>query len=481
MGEVDYARIFDVLPSPFMVVDTELRYIAANRAYLETTGRGFEDMRGQKVFDLFPNPGESGQRLRESFNKVIATGQPDTLPYLAYPISRGTGGEVENRYWTAVHVPVLDTEGRVKYVMQNTVDVTEFARIRAASAVPFTSLSAETQLIERTREAEAANADFRRLFQQAPSFFAILSGPRHVFTFASDSYLRLVGGRHVMGRSVAEALPEVIEQGFVDLLDRVFNEGYVHQAEGARIMLVREEGKEPEETFLDFAYHPIRDPSGDITGVFVQGTDRTESVRAARRQRLLIDELNHRVNNTLATVQSIAAQTLRSTADNASAREAFQARIQALSKAHSMLSSRNWHDTEIGRLICQELSAYESEQVRYGGPQFMVNSKCTIALALLVHELATNAVKHGALSADGGVVNVSWAKDEAENLVLEWLEDGGPTVSSPTRRGFGSRLLDTVVTGELGGQLDVRYQPTGLFARLVIPPAAYTAQELTLG
>ena len=85
------------------------------------------------------------------------------------------------------------------------------------------------------------------------------------------------------------------------------------------------------------------------------------------------------------------------------------------------------------------------------------------------------------VSADGGVVNVSWAKDEAENLVLEWLEDGGPTVSSPTRRGFGSRLLDTVVTGELGGQLDVRYQPTGLFARLVIPPAAYTAQELTLG
>ncbi|MDV3250322.1 PAS domain-containing protein [Devosia sp. BK] len=481
MGEVDYARIFDVLPSPFMVVDKELRYIAANRAYLETTGRSFDEIAGQKVFELFPNPGESGDRLRASIDKVMATGQPDTLAYLAYPISRSSGGEVENRYWTAVHVPVLDADGSVKYVMQNTVDVTEFARIRAAATVPFTSLSAETRLIERTREVEAANADFRRLFQQAPAFFAILSGPTHVFTFASDSYLRLVGGRRLLGCSVGEAMPEVRDQGFIELLDRVFVEGYVHQAEGARLMLVRDEGKAPEETFLDFSYHPIRDPSGEITGVFVQGTDRTESVRAARRQRLLIDELNHRVNNTLATVQSIAAQTLRSTADTIKAREAFQARIQALSKAHSMLSDRSWHDTEIGRLVCQELSAYEGAQVRYAGPELVVNSKCTIALALLLHELATNAAKHGALSVPDGVVAVSWREDPEKNLVLEWSENGGPAVSAPSRRGFGSRLLDTVVTGELGGQLDVRYEPKGIFARLVIPPAAYIAQELALG
>jgi two-component sensor histidine kinase len=272
-----------------------------------------------------------------------------------------------------------------------------------------------------------------------------------------------------------------VEQGFVDLLDRVFHDGYVHQAESARLLLVRHEGQEPEETFLDFSYHPIRDPGGSITGVFVQGMDRTEAVRAERRQRLLIDELNHRVNNTLATVQSIASQTLRATADAVTARDAFQARITALSKAHGMLSDRQWHDTEIGRLVCQELSAYGDTQVSYGGPTLVVNSKSTIALALLLHELATNAVKHGALSVPTGQLFVSWQEDEADNLVLEWREAGGPAVGEPARRGFGSRLLDTVVTGELGGQLDLRYEPAGLMARLVIPPTSYVSKELALG
>lgn len=480
MGEVDFARVFDVLPSPFMILDADLRYVSANEAYLEATGRRLEDLVGNHVMDVFPNEGESGARLRTSFDTVLATGRPDTLAYLAYPIETADG-TYDNRYWTCVHVPILDDEGKVAFVMQNTVDVTTFARIRATSTVPFTSLSAETRLIERTREAEAASMDFRRLFQQAPAFFAVLSGPQHIFTFTSDSYQRLIGDRAVMGLPIAEALPEIVGQGFVDLLDRVFNEGYVHQAESAKLMLVRRQGHEPEETFLDFSYHPIRGPDGDISGVFVQGMDRTEAVRATQRQRLLIDELNHRVNNTLATVQSIASQTLRSTVDAATARDAFQARISALSKAHGMLSDRHWHDTELARLVCQELSAYGDAQVSYGGPALVVNSKSTIALALLLHELASNAVKHGALSVPAGQLSVSWQEDADENLVLEWREAGGPPVGRPMRRGFGSRLLDTVVTGELGGELDLRYEPEGLFARLVIPPASYVAQELSLG
>ncbi|MEQ9447877.1 MAG: PAS domain-containing protein, partial [Rhodospirillaceae bacterium] len=155
-------------------------------------------------------------------------------------------------------------------------------------------ISAATRLIERTRETEASSAEFRRLFQQAPAFFAVLSGPSHVFTFTSDSYTKLIGGRDVIGQTVAQALPEVIEQGFIEILDKVYANGHVHAAEGARVMLENEPGRPAKETFLDFSYNPIRDGAGNITGVFVQGMDRTEAVRAARRQRLLIDELNHR-------------------------------------------------------------------------------------------------------------------------------------------------------------------------------------------
>lgn len=476
MAEVDYAHIFAALPSPFMLLDKDLRFVGANPAYLETTGRTLEELRGQYVMDMFPNPGESGRRLQLSLERVVATGETDTLAFLPYPIPKGDGS-FHNRYWTAVHVPVMGDDGAVKYVLQNTVDVTELVRMREAATLPFTSLSAETSLIERTREAERSSADFRRLFQQAPAFFAVLSGPDHIFTFSSDSYSRLIGGRNVIGLPVATALPEVVEQGFVAVLDKVYAEGVVHAAESARVMLENEAGKPAQETFLDFSYNPIRNGAGEITGVFVQGMDRTESVRAAQRQRLLIDELNHRVKNTLATVQSIASQTLRSTTDIQAARQAFEARIIALSRAHTMLSDRQWHDTEIGHLVRQELSAFETDQVRIAGPTLVVNAKATVALAMVLHELATNAAKHGALSTPTGTLAVNWQDGEDDSLILDWVEQGGPKTREPAQRGFGSRMLRTVVTGEMGGSLDLNYEETGVTARLVIPLSAYQVQE----
>jgi len=475
MAEVDFARVFEALPSPYMILDRALRFVTANPAYLSVTGRTLEELRGQYVMDMFPNPGESGRRLKASFERVLATGEMDTLAYLPYPIPKGDGS-FYNGYWTVVHRPILGADGAVDFVLQNTVDVTEFARLREAASLPFTSLAAETSLIERTREAEAASANFRRLFQEAPAFFAVLSGPTHIFTFASDSYRRLVGNRDVIGLPVSEALPEVVEQGFVALLDRVYQDGYVHAEESARVMLTRLPGRPAEETFLDFSYHPIRDGDSAIGGVFVQGMDRTESVRAARQQRLLIDELNHRVKNTLAIVQSIAAQTLRASTDIASAGRAFEARLVALSKAHDMLSDRHWHDTEIGRLICQELSAHDTEQVRYGGPVLMVNAKATIALALALHELASNAARFGALAVPDGTLAVTWSEDEDDNLVIDWVERRPPS-GPPGARGFGRRLVHTVITGELAGQLDTHFDPGGFSARIVLPPSAYAARE----
>lgn len=472
MYSIDFARVFEALPSPYMLLDSDLRYVAANPAYLKVTDRTIDQIRGRHVMEAFPAPGERGERLRASFDQVLATGEPDTLAYLSYPIRLADGSMYEG-YWTAVHTPILDDEGNVTFILQNTVDVTEFARLREQATLPFTSLSATTSLIERTRESEAAAADFRRLFQQAPGFFAVMSGPDHIFTFTSDAYQRLIGGRQVIGRPIREALPEVVEQGFVELLDAVYRDGKSHSAEGARVMLDNEPGKPPRETYLDFSYDPIRGSEGEITGVFVQGMDRTESFRAQQRQRLLIDELNHRVKNALATVQSIAAQTLRGTSDTAETRKAFEARIIALAKAHSMLSERSWDDTEIGQLVAQELAAYDAGQLDLGGPDLMLNAKATIALALLFHELATNAAKHGALSTPAGRLAVSWREDGADSLAIDWTESGGPPVSSPARKGFGTRMLNTVVTGELGGELEATYDPAGFHARLTIPRAAY--------
>lgn len=485
MTTIDFAQVFDALPSPYMLLDRNLCYVAANPAYCQTTGRTLDELRGNNLFDLFPNPGESGRRLRASFERVLVEGESDTLAYIHYPIP-GPDGTMEDRYWTAVHTPLRDADGTIAYVMQNTVDVTEFARLREAATLPYrTTPSKEATLLERSREAAEANeallaesADFRRLFQQAPGFFAVLSGPDHIFTFASDSYVRLIGDRPVIGLPVRDALPEVIEQGFVDLLDEVFTSGKPHSAAGARVML-QGTGHEPmRETFLDFAYSPIRGPDGEVRGIFVQGTDQTDRVRSERRQRLLLDELNHRVKNALATVQSIAAQSFRSTNDIDTARAAFEARIKALAATHSMLADRSWEDAELGALIRQELDPHGRERAEVGGPYVVVGSKAAIGLTLVLHELTTNAAKYGAFAREKGSVRVRWRIESGRDLALLWTEQGVDGLNPPARRGFGSRLIERVVTGELGGAIETTYDGDGFSAALRIPATAYEGAKL---
>lgn len=471
MQSIDFEQVFRALPSPYMLLDHQLRYVAANPAYLETTGRSMADIAGLYIMDAFPNPDESGRRLQDSLERVIATGEPDTLAYLHYPIKRADG-TLASRYWTAVHTPIFDDAGHVAFVLQNTVDVTEFAKLREAASVPRLSLDAETSLIQRTREMEAASLEFRRMFQQAPGFFAVTSGPQHIFAFTNDGYQRLIGGRQVIGRTVADALPEVVEQGFVDLLDGVYRNGQSHAAEGALVLLENEPGKAAQEAYLDFSYDPIRASDGSITGVFVQGTDRTESFLAQQRQKLLIAELNHRVKNALATVQSIASLTLRTTTDVEGARKAFEARVMALAQAHNMLSERNWGDADIAGIVRVELGAYDSAHVQVSGPPIALNAKTTVALSLLIHELATNAAKHGALSAPSGTLSVTWREDDGK-LRIDWVERGGPPTVAPTRRGFGTRLLTAVVNGELGGTLEQHFDPEGFSATIIVPSQTY--------
>lgn len=481
MQDLDYQRLFDALPSPHMLIDRNLRYVAVNAAYEATVMRARSEIIGQHLFDLFPNDGESGLRLRQSFDRVFEKGVSDTISYIPYDIPRpeALGGGFEQRYWTAVHVPILGADGRVAYLMQNTVDVTEFARIREAATLPFRLRGAETALIERAREAERAqqalladSEDFRRLFAQAPGFIAVLSGPTHVFTFANEAYIRLIGGRQVIGMPVAEALPEIAGQGFIEMLHAVYRDGLPRGGEGARVMLQQAPGEEPREAFLDFSYGAIRNRANDVVGIFVQGMDRTESIRAGRRQRLLLDELNHRVKNSLATVQSIAAQTFRRAPDLEAARRSFEARLQALSKAHDLLSMRTWTNADLRSIVEQELAAFDTARRTVQGPPVDLNAKSAIAFALVLHELVTNAAKHGALSVPGGAVSVAWTvsdRDERATLELLWREQGGPPVRAPTRVGFGTRMIERAVSGELGGSLSSDFAPAGFSCVVRVP------------
>ncbi len=474
---IDYGRLFAALPSPHAILDRDFNYVAANAAYEAAVMRPEAELIGRNMFDLFPNDGEGGHRLRASFARVLETDKPDTLAFIPYDIPRpaAQGGGMEQRFWTAVHTPLADDSGETAYIVQNTVDVTDIARIRHAASLPFTSISGETRLLERAREAEqqhqtllAESEEFRRLFQAAPGFFAVLSGPSHVFVFSNDAYARLVGARPLIGKPVGEALPEIVNQGFVDLLDGVYTTGKPAGGEAVRLMLKRVSGEPARETFVDFSYDAIRNRDGDITGVFVQGMDRTEAVRTQQRQKLLLDELNHRVKNTLATVQSIAAQTLRSTDDPAEAKARFEARLRALSSAHDILSEQEWTSASLSTILRQQVSAYGGSRIHADGPSVTLSPKSSIALALVTHELATNAARHGALASEDGELTVRWALD-GERLVLDWEEESGHPPPPPAKRGFGSRLIERVVRGELGGEVEARYSATGFSCHIDVP------------
>lgn len=481
----DFQAIFDIIPSAHMVLDRDLKYVAANNAYERATLRSRDELIGRYIFDQFPNEGEGGKRLAASFNRVLETGKPDTLAYIPYDIPRpeSQGGGFETRYWTASHAPVLDEEGDVAFIIQNTVDVTDLVRLREAASLPFSVRSGASELIEHAREVEQAHRellaesdDFRRLFQQAPGFCAILSGPDHVFTFTNDAYLKLVGRRDIIGLPVREALPEIEGQGFLELLDEVHTQGRERGATGAPVLLQRDFGLELEQRYVDFSYAPIRDREGKVSGVFVQGMDRTEATLAEKRQALLLAELNHRVKNTLATVQSIASQTLRAARDMPSARRDFEGRILALSRAHNLLSERQWSDAGIRTLVENALSAYGPSRYDTNGHDIRLSPKAAIAVAMVLHELATNAAKYGALSGDHGKVRVAWHALNNE-LQIEWRELDGPKIVTPSHQGFGTRMITRVVTGELGGTFDCKYPEIGFQCRLVVPTEAYEKTE----
>ncbi|MBL8771882.1 MAG: PAS domain-containing protein [Phenylobacterium sp.] len=208
----------------------------------------------------------------------------------------------------------------------------------------------------------------------------------------------------------------------------------------------------------------------------------SERDRAERRQQLLIHELNHRVKNMLATVQSVARQSLGRARGGGPLAD-FEDRLMALAWAHDILTRERWAGASLRAVLERTLSPHAAaHRVEFAGPDLRVSPKMALALAMGAHELATNAVKYGALSNDVGRLAVRWRLDpetEPPRLILEWQEEGGPPVAPPKARGFGSRLLERGLAGELGGEVRILFEPAGVRCRLSAPfqPEAAPPEE----
>ena len=176
----------------------------------------------------------------------------------------------------------------------------------------------------------------------------------------------------------------------------------------------------------------------------------------------LVAELDHRVKNVLASVQSLAAQSARKTTSLDAFLKTFAGRLEAMASAHTLLTATRWRGADIGHIAAAELGGLAPGQARWSGPEIVLNPRATNALTLALHELATNAVKFGALSAETGRVEVSWITRPGGGFELVWVERGGPPVSQPARRGFGVTLLERVTGRELGGEAHMEFRPDGV-------------------
>jgi len=201
----------------------------------------------------------------------------------------------------------------------------------------------------------------------------------------------------------------------------------------------------------------------DRKPVAISGASRdlSDLKKTEELQRLLVSELNHRVKNTLATVQAIVANTLRRVSDPQSAREVINERIVSLARAHDLLTMRNWTGADLRDVVHRAMEPFAAARLDISGPSVEVSPSHTLALSLGLHELATNAAKYGALSAPEGRVEVRWTSALGK-LKLSWRESGGPRVAPPTRRGFGSRLLEDSLARDLGGGTRLEYASEGV-------------------
>lgn len=265
---------------------------------------------------------------------------------------------------------------------------------------------------------------------------AIIWGPDFI-TIYNDAFVPILGDKHVaLGRSFADIWAESWAE-----IGPIAERAYAGEATYIEDfpLIINRTGKD-EQAWFTFCYSPLRLADGRIMGMMDTVVETSNTVQAQASLALANQELGHRLKNTLALVQAIATQTLRGAAEP-SAIKSFRQRLAALGHAHDILLSQDWTSASLRKIIGHSLSPHDpGDQITHDGPEIAVGSRTAVALSLMLHELATNAVKYGALSNTEGRIRLSWTID-GDHLDFHWHESEGPPVTPPTAKGFGSRLI----------------------------------------
>jgi PAS domain S-box-containing protein len=448
--------ILELLPVAVCICDPDGHIVQYNSRAVEVWGRA-------------PKPGEThehftsqakfysagGERLPESrLSQVLRTGEPVRNEEVVVQRVDGT------RVAVLINIdPLLDARGKMVGVVTCFQDITERKQVHEALEKSQQDLQQQQQRWNATYEHAAigiVEIDADGGFLRVNESICDITG----LTREELLGWKLFARTHPDDRDVDEELYRRQvkgEIGFYSIEKR----------------FVRKDGRV---IWCSIRSSTVRDADGNfLYGVRVV-QDITDRKEAEDRQKLLMDELNHRVKNTLATVQSLAAQTARGTDSPQAFRQSFEGRLIALSQAHDQLTRRHWASADLRAIAIAAVTPYLSagqERVSIVGDDVTVTPRVALTLAMVLHELTTNAAKYGSLSVPAGRVDLHWrivhAPSQQPILWLEWRESGGPQVSPPERQGFGSRFIEGSIGSELQGTARLSFDPAGLRCTMEIP------------
>ena len=451
--------ILDLLPIATFICDAKGTILQYNRHAVAVWGRT-------------PKPGQTHEQFRESARYFELDGTPVARSMMTEVLASGTPvRDVERvverpdgtRSIVSVNIdPLRNAKGQLVGAVNCFLDITERKRMDAALEVSRLHALEQEQRLAATYEHAAIG-----ISEIAPDGH-FLRVNEAICAMTGYSREELLAARLFRYTHPDDAEPD--------------REGFRKQVAGAldfysvEKRFIRKDGRV---IWLSVRSSPVHDAGDKLLYVVRVVQDVTERKALEQRQKLLMDELNHRVKNTLATVQSLASQTARAARTPAVFRERFEGRLIALSKAHDQLTIHHWESVDLRELMSGSLAPYTGvgpERVILRGEDVVLRPRAVLTLAMAVHELTTNAAKYGALSVPGGRIEIHWQPVRGDNgrpmLRIDWIEQGGPSVTAPEQRGFGSKLIEGSIAAELGGTARLAFDSQGLRCEIVIPMEA---------
>jgi len=448
--------ILDLLPIATFICDAKGTILQYNRHAVAVWGRA-------------PEPGQTHDEFRESSRFYEIDGTPVARSMVSEVLKSGTPvRDVERvveradgtRIIVSVNVdPLLNAKGEVVGAVNCFLDITERKRMDAALERSRLYALEQEQRLAATYEHAAIG-----ISEVAPDgrFLRVNEAICAITGYSREELLAVKLFRYT---HPDDADPD--REGF---RKQIGGELEFYSVEKR---YVRKDGRV---IWLSVRSSPVRDADNRLLYLVRVVRDVTERKAAEQRQKLLMDELNHRVKNTLATVQSLASQTARAAHTPSAFREGFEGRLIALSKAHDQLTSHHWESADLRELVSGTLAPYAgvgADRVTLRGEDVVLRPRAVLTLAMAVHELTTNAAKYGALSVPGGHIEIRWRPVRGRNdrpmLQIDWREQNGPTVEEPKARGFGSRLIEGSIAAELGGSASLAFRPQGLQCEILVP------------